>query len=119
MGLFGPSSKKMLWKVHDSLRARGHSDLDPRVVDLGRLSGYLQIGPMGIPRLGLSLDLAWRVQLIFFITGGTWGYCTLEIFEGPSMALGEELEFDFAPENRDITYEILALIEKLRADEED
>lgn len=118
MVLFGPRSKKMLWTVHDSLNARGHSDLDPRVVDLARLPGYMELSPMGIPRLGLSLDLGFRVQLIFFIAGGTWGYCTLEIFEGPSMALGEELEFDFAPANRDITYEILALIEKLRADEE-
>ena len=118
MGLFGTSSKKMLWTVHDSLHARGYSDLDPRVVDLARLPGYIELSPMGIPRLGLSLDLGFRVQLIFFIAGGTWGYCTLEIFEGPSMALGQELEFNFAPAHRDITYEILALIEKLRADEE-
>ena len=107
----------MLWRVHDSLRARGQSDLDPRVVELARLPGYMELGPAGIPPFGLSLDLAWRVQLIFFIDGGTWGYCTLEVIEGPSMALGEELEFDFAPANRDITYEILALIEKLRAGE--
>ena len=116
MGLFGPSPKKMLWRVQDSLLERGHSDLDPRVVDLARLPGYMQIGPRGVPRFGLSVDLAWRTQLIFFIEGGAWGYCTLTPLEGPTYDLGEQLEFDFGPANRDITYEILSLIDQLRAD---
>jgi len=116
MGLFSPSPKKMLWQVHDSLRARGHFELDPRVVDLARLPGYIDIGPLGVPPLGLSLDLAWRTQLLFFIESGTWGYCTLHVLEGPTFSLGDELEFDFGPANRDITYEILDLVELLRAD---
>lgn len=113
--MFGRSAPKMLWRVHDSLRQRGHSDLDPRVVDLARLPGYMEIGPLGVPRFGLSLDLAFRLQLIFFIENNSWGYCTLHVLEGPTFALGDQLEFDFGPANRDITYEIIDLIELLRA----
>lgn len=116
MGIFGPRPRKILWQVHDSLRSRGHFDLDPRVVDLSLLNGYAEVAHRGIPRFGLSVDLGWRTQLIFFIKGDTWGYCTLHVLEGPSFALGEVLEFNFAPSIRDITYEVLALIETLRVD---
>lgn len=116
VGLFSSSAPRMLWRVHDSLKQRGHFDLDPRVVDLARLPGYMEIGPLGVPRFGLSLDLAFRLQLIFFIENSSWGYCTLHVLEGPTFSLGDELEFDFGPANRDITYEILELIKLLRAD---
>jgi hypothetical protein len=115
MGLFGGKAPRMLWKVHDSLRQRGHFDLDPRVVDLARLPGYMEIGPLGVPRFGLSLDLAFRLQLVFFIENNSWGYCTLHVLEGPTFKLGDELEFNFGPASRDITYEVLGLIDLLRA----
>ena len=116
MGLFSGSAPRMLWRVHDSLKQRGYFDLDPRVVDLARLPGYMEIGPLGVPRFGLSLDLDFRLQLILFIENDSWGYCTLHVLEGPTFRLGDELEFEFGPANRDITYEILDLIDLLRTD---
>lgn len=105
----------MLWRVHDTLRQRELFELDPRVVDLARLPGYREIGPLGVPRFGLSLDLAFRLQLVFFVESRYWGYCTLNVLEGPTFSLGEELEFDFRPANLDISNDILEVVSSLRS----
>lgn len=114
MGIFSPSPKKMLWRIEDSLRGQGHTDLDPRVVDLSLLPGYSRIGSMGVPAIALSLDLYWRTQLCVFIKEGMWGYAIVKIVDGPSSELGDVLKFGFAPVSKDITHEILQIVEDLR-----
>jgi hypothetical protein len=107
-----------LWKLHDSLRIRGHDALDPRVVDLSRLPGYAKVAESGIPPVGLSVDLAFRLQLIFFITGSQWGYATIKLTEeAGGFEAGNTLNFNFSPYRRDITYDAIALVEKLRSDD--
>ncbi len=114
--MFG-GKKKALWKLHDSLRSLGHNELDPRVVDLSRLPGYARVAERGIPPLGLSVDLGFRLQLIFFITGSQWGYATIKLTEEfGGFELGNTVNLDFSPSRRDITYDAIALVEKLRAD---
>jgi hypothetical protein len=109
---------KPLWKLHDSLRARGNDNLDPRVVDLSRLPGYARVAESGIPPLGLSVDLGFRLQLIFFITGSQWGYGTIKLTEEfGGFEVGDTVNFNFSPSRRDITYDVIALVEKLRAEE--
>ncbi len=69
---------------------------------------------MGVPALALSLDLYWRTQLCLFIKEKMWGYATVKITDGPSSELGEVLEFGFAPASKNITHEILQIVEDLR-----
>lgn len=114
--MFG-GKKKALWKLHDSLRARGFDDLDPRVVDLSRLPAYSKVAAHGIPAVGLSVDLGFRLQLIFFIVGSQWGYATIKLTEEfGGFEVGNSVNFNFGPSQRDITYDAIALVEKLRAE---